>query len=162
MAMSPEIETYRQLEAETALPVEAVILHCDTLARELKQAAAGIRAGNIEERVRHSNHGLLVLQALELMLDFANGGDTAKELAKVYSYLRAKVLEAQIKLDAEMLERQSALVLQLREAWNPALTSTANGAAPAKSTTANLGLTADFSRPYAAINEEAPRSSWSA
>ena len=65
-----------------------------------------IRDHDIEERVKHSNRALLALQELDLMLDFENGGETAKELARVYSYVRAKLIESQIKLNPAIVERQ--------------------------------------------------------
>lgn len=121
MGMSQELTTYRQMAVETASPVELVIMLCDALIKDLKQVIAAIRAGDIEERVKQSNHAVLVLQEMDLMLDFEHGGETAKELARVYSYVRAKVIESQIKLNPALLERQIEFIQQIRQAWQESI-----------------------------------------
>lgn len=129
MGMSQELATYRELAAETASPVELVIMLSDFLVKDLKQVIASIRDHDIELRVKHSNRALLALQELDLMLDFENGGSTAKELARVYSYVRAKLIESQIKLEPALLERQVEFIQQIRQAWQESA-NTAKLAAP--------------------------------
>jgi flagellar protein FliS len=123
MGMTQELATYRQMAVETASPVELVLMLLDTLVRDLEQIAAAIRVRDIEERVKQSNHAFLALQELELMLNFENGGDTAKELARVYSHVRAKVIESQIKLNPALVERQIKFIEQIRQAWQESANS---------------------------------------
>jgi flagellar protein FliS len=124
MGTNQELTTYRQMEVETSSPVELVIMLYDALVKDLKLVIAAIRVQDIEERVKQSNHGFHVLQELEVMLDFENGGSTAKELAGVYSYVRAKLMESQLKLNPAILERQIEFILQLRQAWQESVTTT--------------------------------------
>jgi len=120
MGMSQEVAIYREMAVQTSSPVEVVILLSETLVRDLKRVVDAIRAHDIEERVRQSNHALLALQELDLMLDFEHGGTTAKELARVYSHVRAKLIESQIKLDPAIVERQIGFMDQIRAAWQKA------------------------------------------
>ncbi len=131
MLMSREATAYRQTELQTASPVEVVIMLYDTLVRDLNQVIAAVRIQDVEERVRQSNHAFSVLQQLDLMLDHENGGDTAKELARVYSYVRARVIESQIKLDTAILERQIEFILQVREAWQSSVNAAQQSGIPA-------------------------------
>jgi flagellar protein FliS len=131
MLMSREATAYRQTEVQTASPVEVVIMLYDTLVRDLNQVIAAVRVQDVEERVRQSNHVFSVLQQLDLMLDHENGGDTAKELARVYSYVRARVIESQIKLDTAILERQIEFILQVREAWQSSVNASQMSVVPA-------------------------------
>lgn len=129
MGMSQELSAYRQTAVETASPVELVIMLSDILVKELQQVIASIYDHDIEERVKRSNRALLALQELDLMLDFEHGGETAKELARVYSYVRAKLIESQIKLNPAILERQIEFLQQIRQAWQESA-NTAKLAAP--------------------------------
>jgi flagellar protein FliS len=131
MLMSWEASAYRQTEVQTASPVEVVIMLYDTLVRDLNQVIAAVRIQDVEERVRQSNHAFSVLQQLDLMLDHENGGDTAKELARVYSYVRARVIESQIKLDPAILERQIEFILQVRDAWQSSVNTSQQLGVPA-------------------------------
>src|SRR5208282_4951162 len=124
MGMSQELTAYRQMAVETASPVELVITLSDILVKELKQVIASIHDHDIEIRVKHSNRALLALQELDLMLDFEHGGETAKELARVYSYVRAKLIESQIKLNPALVERQIEFIQQIRQAWQESANST--------------------------------------
>ena len=160
MGVSQELAVYRQMAVETASPVELVIMLSDALVRDLKQVAATIRTHEIEERVKHSNHALAVLQELDLMLDFERGGDTAKELARVYSYVRAKLIESQIKLNPAIVERQIEFIQQIRQAWQ----ESANSAKLAEPRVAEEVPAAveGASRRYASVGAEAQSCSWSA
>jgi flagellar protein FliS len=156
MGAMQEVTVYRQMEVETASPVELVIMLYDALVRDLKLVIAAIRVQDIEERVKQSNHGFDVLQELELMLDFENGGSTAKELARVYSYVRAKLMESQFKLDPAIVERQIEFILQLREAWQESVTPVSGPA------TEIPAFFESVSNPYANLGTEAQSCSWSA
>jgi len=160
MGMSQELTTYRQMSVETASPVELVIMLSDALVRDLKQVASSIRDHDIEERVKHSNHALQVLQELDLMLDFEHGGETANELARVYSYVRAKLVESQIKLNPAIVERQTEFIEQIRQAWQ----ESANTAKLAsKSAAGEVPSAAEgASGRYASVAAEAQSCSWSA
>jgi len=155
MGTNQELTTYRQMEVETSSPVELVIMLYDALVRDLKLVIAAIRVQDIEERVKQSNHGFDVLQELELMLDFENGGSTAKELARVYSYVRAKLMESQFKLDPAIVERQIEFVLQLREAWQQSVT-------PASAPATEVPAFFEGAGPYANLGTEVQSCSWSA
>ena len=120
MLMSREATAYRQTVVQTASPIEVVIMLYDALVRDLNSVIAAVRIQDVEERVRQSNHAFSLLQQLDLMLDHENGGDTAKELARVYSHVRARIIESQIKLDPAILERQIEFILQVRDAWQTA------------------------------------------
>jgi flagellar secretion chaperone FliS len=161
MGMSQEL-TYRQMAVETASPVELVIMLSDLLVKDLKQVAATIREHDIEERVKHSNRAFLALQELDLMLDFEHGGDTAKELARVYSYVRAKLIESQIKLNPAIVERQIEFIQQIRQAWQESV----NSAKIAESSVAGEfpvpAVAEGASSRYASLATDAQSCSWSA
>ena len=109
--------TYRKSSIAGASPIGLMIVLFDTLAGDLRRAAAALHRNDIETRCRELNHAALVLGRLESWVDRENGGDSAKDLAQFYAHLRAKMLEAAGTKSAALLEAQIDLILQVRSAW---------------------------------------------
>jgi len=153
-----EVTAYREADVQGASPVELVIALYDVLVRDMKRLIAAIRAGNIEDRVDHSNHAFEVLQQLECSLDMEKGGSTAKDLSRFYSHLRAKVLQVQFKMDPAMVERQIEMVLELRQGWVEAMAASVD----VSGTREIVPLAAGFAgNPYGVV-EESQCCGWSA
>ena len=114
--MCPTDIAYRKTAVEGASGFGLLIALFDTLAGDLRRAAAAQRAKNIEERTRQLNHALQVVGFLENWVD-AESGELAKKMIIFYTRMRAKILEAQTKQSAEILEEQMAEVLKIREVW---------------------------------------------
>jgi len=161
----PEVN-YQNAAVQSAGPIGLVILLYDRLVIDLKAAVEAIRNSDIEARCKAANHAFQVIQQLEGSLDMANGGETARSLAKIYAHMRAKLLEAQIKLDPEILTRQIDMLLQLREAWNRADSPTAAPASaeapPRADAAAGEGLAGVHPAVYGGLGEEQATSNWSA
>jgi len=107
---------YRKSAAQGASGFGLLIALYDTLAGDLRRAAAAQRSGNIEARTNELKHAFVVLGCLENWID-ADSGVLAKKLTAFYSDLRRKMIEAQAKQSAEMMEQQMATVLGMREIW---------------------------------------------
>ena len=88
----------------------------DTLVGDLRRAAAAQRAGDLETRAEELKHALLVVGFLENWVE-ADSGDLANKMIALYSRLRAKIVEAQAKQSAAMMEEQMAEVLNIRQVW---------------------------------------------
>ena len=108
---------YRKTAVEGASSIGLTIALYDTLAGDLRRAADAMRAGNIELRCRELNHALIVLGYLESWVDLANGKELAGSLTGFYKYLRAKMMEGQLKQSAEIIDEQMKLVLEVRGSW---------------------------------------------
>ncbi len=109
--------TYRENEVLTADPVGLVVVLYDMLLKDLHEAAVYLSSGDVQKRTDAVRHCLLVLQELQGTLDFQRGGVVAENLDRFYNFIRAKVLEAQIKASGEIFEQQMTLVASIREAW---------------------------------------------
>jgi flagellar protein FliS len=108
---------YRKTAAEGGSGLGLLIALYDTLAGDLRRAAAAERNNDIVQRAREVNHALLVIAYLEQWLSQGTGGELADQLAALYASLRRKLIEAQARRSAAILEEQMALVLQVREGW---------------------------------------------
>jgi flagellar biosynthetic protein FliS len=105
---------YRKVAAESASGLGLLTALFDTLAGNLRKAASAQRASDIETRSREMTHALMVIAFLESGLKESPGGDLTDQLAHFYAAMRARLIDAQVKQSAEVLEQEMAKVLQLR------------------------------------------------
>ena len=136
----PPALAYRRAAAQQASVVGLVIALYDTLAGDLQRAVVAMRDKNLEERSAQLKHGFTVLIQLNTLLDFERGGQTALNLQRFYEHMRRQMLQAQFSQDASVLERVSALLLDVRGAWQEVDTRTAVSGNNASQT--NSGKTA--------------------
>src|SRR5450631_1103333 len=108
--------SYRRVAVEGVGPVGLVIMLYDRLVADLRAAVSAMRRGDIEARCAELKHALLILQQLEGSLDHERGGAAAGNLAMFYSYTRAQVMEAQVKMSTALLEKLVAHVLDVKSA----------------------------------------------
>ncbi len=109
--------SYRKSAIEGASSIGLIIALFDTLAGDLRRAAAAIRKGDIEKRCKELDHASLVLGQLESWVDREKGGDSAQTLAQFYGYLRAQMMEASVSQSAAVLDAQIEMILHVRSAW---------------------------------------------
>jgi flagellar biosynthetic protein FliS len=108
---------YRKAAVEGASGFGLLIALYDTLAGNLRRAAAAQRANDIEERCREAKHALTVIGYLEYCLPRSEGGALTQQLLSFYSKLRRTLMDAQAKQSADAIEREMAEVLKIREYW---------------------------------------------
>ncbi|HEY1802515.1 MAG TPA: flagellar export chaperone FliS [Terriglobales bacterium] len=109
--------SYRKAAIQNATSVGLVIIMYDMLAADLRRAIEAMQAGDVEKRSAELKHAFLVLLQLEGSLDMEKGDQAARNLSQFYSVARAKILEAHIKVSAQMLQRQIDLIVDVRSAW---------------------------------------------
>jgi flagellar protein FliS len=117
MKLSQTELSYRKSAIEGASSIGLIIALFDTLAGDLRRAAAAIRKNDIEKRCKELDHASLVLGQLASWVDMDKGGESAQTLAQFYAYLRATMMEASVTQSATLLETQIDTVLQVRSAW---------------------------------------------
>lgn len=110
-------QTYREVGAQGAEPLELVSMLYDVLLDDLRRAIEALHACDIEKRTFEIQHALRVLEQLQGSLDMDKGGDPAQNLDRLYSMVRAKLIEAHWKSSEELLLRQIALLQPVRDAW---------------------------------------------
>lgn len=129
LGVDPEA-TYRRIDA-AGRTAEAdghalVELLYDELIRALR--SAGWAAANYQYQVRTEkvSRSLAILFALESGLDFEQGGDVARTLAKLYAGARQQVIDASLGHDAEPFNRIAATLDEIGGAWRALKTKAAS------------------------------------
>ena len=119
--MQQEIgQTYREVGAQGAEPLELVSMLYDALLDDLRRAIEALHACDVEKRTFEIQHALRILEQLQGSLDMDNGGEPARNLDHLYSMVRAKLIEAHWKSSEELLRRQIELLQPVRDAWRQA------------------------------------------
>ena len=152
---------YREAVVSSATPLQLTVMLYEIAIADIRNAIDALKRNDIEGRAKNIQHCLLVLQELQGRLDFERGGDTAKSLDRFYSHIRGKLLEAQIKQSAEILEQQISLLAGVRDAWQQisgGQISTGQAAEPGQAEV-NPALTSRLSPPTAEAEHSA---NWSA
>lgn len=120
---------YRQTQAQTAAPGELVVMLYRGALRFVTGAIEAIEGRDIQ--AAHNN--LIRVQAivveLRSTLDVERGGDLARNLGQIYDYLHSRLVEANLRKDAEPAREVARLLRELLPAWEEAVHQTANGAA---------------------------------
>jgi flagellar biosynthetic protein FliS len=114
--MTPTDLAYRTTAAQGASGFGFLVSLYDTLAGNLRRAAAAQRAGNLEKRANELRHALQVVGFLENWID-VDSGDLAQQMIAFYGKARRTIIRAQAKQSAEMLEALMSETLAIRQVW---------------------------------------------
>lgn len=114
--MNPKI-SYRETAARSASPVQLVIHLYEQAIEDVRRAIIAMEKGDIEARTKAINHALKVIGHLQGTLDMARGSEVAVNLNRFYNTIRTKLLEAQFKQSARILEEQVSQLVLVHEAW---------------------------------------------
>lgn len=154
MSLNRTDVSYRRAAVENASPVGLVVILYDLLIEDLRQAVTAIAKEDTEARSKIIKHAFVVLQQLEGSLDHGNGGEAAKNLGRFYAVMRGRIFEAHTKKDAQILNEQVSLLLDVRAAWQQV-----DPSSPAASAVSASGK---IHQPTVQADEEQTTASWTA
>jgi len=110
---------YRDTQIKTASQGKLIVMLYDEAIRQVDNAISSMdgKTANVD-RV---NGALTKAQELitELMasLDFERGGDIARSLFSLYMFFNQRLVDANVKKDAEQLREVKTMLVELRSAW---------------------------------------------
>lgn len=108
---------YQDSAIRGATPIELVVLLYDSAIQDMRRALAAMQKSDVEARSNEIGHALLVLQQLQGTLDFNRGGSAARQFEQFYNLVRAKLLEAQMRGSAELMQQQIRYMSEVRDCW---------------------------------------------
>ena len=126
-------QQYQESHLETASQGKLLLMLYDGAIRFLTQAHQALEAKNFQQ----SHHYILkaedVITELMACLKMDVGGEIAFNLYRLYEYMNWRLIQANIKRDAQQVAQAINLLEPLRTAWHEA------AAAPAGSTERTIG-----------------------
>ena len=124
-------QAYRQTQAQTAAPGELVVMLYRGAVRFVSSAIEAIEARDIPTAHTNLVRAQAIIAELNETLDLARGGDLAKNLQAIYVYLNERLIEANLRKDAEIAREVNQHLRELLPAWEQAARQTAGVAVAA-------------------------------
>ena len=110
-------QNYLENEVLTAEPMKLVILLYQGAIDAIGVARWQTAPADRTARLKSINKALAIVWELNRSLDMKQGGDVSVQLAKLYGYIRGRLLEGARNLRDEPLAETERLLLTLLEAW---------------------------------------------
>lgn len=117
MTVSHGAQQYRQTQVMTASGVHLIVLLYDAAIQSLELAREGILQNNYQDKARFLGRAVGIVSELSNVLDFEKGGEIAKSLHRLYDYMLAEFLQANLRHDPLRLNGPLRCLVTLREAW---------------------------------------------
>ncbi len=120
-------QVYRETQAQTAAPGELVVMLYRGAVRFVSAAITAIEARDIENAHLNLVRTQAIIAELLETVDLERGGAIARQLVSIYEYLNHRLIEANLRKDAEPAREVERYLRDLLPAWEDA----ARQAAPA-------------------------------
>jgi flagellar protein FliS len=136
------IDAYRRTEAQSASPIQLVVMLYDGALQSLSDARTAQTTGDMPRRAHALRRVAAILAECQSTLDLEHGGAVATELDRLYSYMSTRLIDVTVKKDPTAIDELHKLMTPLRQAWAEAAAHTVIGAATGAAPMASAGAAA--------------------
>ncbi len=120
MSYASQAANYRELEILSASPERLVVIIFDALVVQLERARIGTERNDLEMQVVGLTKARAILGELLATLDFEKGAEVATQLADLYQYMLAELVDVGQRKDVVMLRRLAGIASTLRDGFSGA------------------------------------------
>jgi flagellar protein FliS len=117
LASANPYQSYRQIQIETASPVELVIKLYDGVIRFINQAKKGLETKNYALTDESFRRAQDIIDELNDTLNM-DAGEIAVNLRNIYAFIKQILVEANVKKDGKNLDNALQLLITLRSGWS--------------------------------------------
>lgn len=118
---SSALQQYGQVSAQSgvayATPHRLIHMLFDGALDKLALARGHMQRGEVALKGSHIGWAISIIDGLRMSLDKEAGGEIAQNLDALYDYMQRRLLQANLKNDAEILGEVSSLLRTLKDAW---------------------------------------------
>lgn len=107
-----------QSRVTEASPHRLISLLLDGALEKIALAKGHILRNETSPKVTAISRAISIIDGLRLSLDHTIKNELINNLDELYSYMARRLLQANLKSDAEALDEVSHLLKEIREAWN--------------------------------------------
>jgi flagellar secretion chaperone FliS len=119
VAMGPRgAEAYRRTEAQSSSPLGLVVMLYDGAIKFVLEAREAIARNDVRARTNAVSRTIAIIVELQNTLNVKDGGEVARELDRLYSYINARLLDVTANADDEAAKQVQKLLTTLREGWS--------------------------------------------
>lgn len=113
----PALQAYRALDVMADSPGRCVIKLYQHLTVMMRSARVDLETSTFESAARHLDRARATIEELMCALNFEQGGDIARNLARIYGFMLRELLSVGISRDPAPLARLVSMTESLLEAW---------------------------------------------
>lgn len=117
MALNNSYDQYRQVQVQTASQGTLILMLYDGIIKKLNAAKIALTNKQIAASNKELQGAQDIITELMVTLNFDAGGDIAKNLYRLYEYFNYRLVQANIKKDAEMVQEVLDHAIDLRKTW---------------------------------------------
>jgi flagellar protein FliS len=107
--------SYQQNSVLTATPGELTLMLYNGCIKFIRQAKLAMSNQNIEKKNTYIQKAQNIIR--ELMVTLDQKQDVSKSMIQMYDYMNRRLIEANIKNDAEILDEVEGFVAEFRDTW---------------------------------------------
>lgn len=111
------VSAYKQTEVQSRTPLELVVMLYDGGLKFLHQTREAIERNDIRARRDASARALAIVSELQNTLNMEQGGDVARQLDELYSYVNGRILQAAMDNAAAPIDDAARVLSMLRDSW---------------------------------------------
>ena len=144
MTYGKMMSQYQKTNVETASNIDLVIMCYEKCIQYLNQAKLHYEQKQYEQKAKKLQKAMDIICILQGGLDQEKGGQIAKNLDALYTYLNKRLLQGDLKRDLTCFDETIRIMDELRGAWEGIGSQSINGTAatlesiPAKASAAGL------------------------
>lgn len=112
---------YAQARVGSASPEQLLVMLYDAAIKDVREAIQAIGDGDRAQKARVLDHGVKVLTELTNSLRPEKAPEIAENLRRLYDFMIDRMIQANLKDDAEQLDPVVKVLMELREAWVEAI-----------------------------------------
>ena len=117
MVYGKKLRQYQQVSVATAGKVNLVIMCYEKAIQSLHHAKSFYVAGDYESKYKALQKAVDIINELQGNLDFQKGGSIAKNLDSIYTYLKQRLIDGDLKRDLSTLDEAITIMGELKSAW---------------------------------------------
>ncbi len=115
-------QQYKKVGAQSgvasASPHRLIQMLLEGALEKINLAKGYMQRGEIALKGNHISWAISIIDGLRMSLDREAGGEIADNLDALYDYMGRRLAEANMSNDPAMLEEVSALLLEIKSAWD--------------------------------------------
>jgi flagellar protein FliS len=115
-------KNYKQMQIGTASPTQILIMLYEGAITNVKKAIIAIEQKNLAEKGKYIGKAHDIINELTVSLNHEVGGQIAKDLERLYNFMVAQLLKANIENDTAALMPVQRNLETLLEGWKGAVT----------------------------------------
>jgi flagellar secretion chaperone FliS len=119
MAINNPLQSYQQNAVNTASPGELTLMLYNGCLKFILIAKNGILEKNIQVKNTNIQKAQKIIQ--ELMVTLNMELEVSKNMMSLYDYLNRRLIEANIKNDATILDEVEEFIIEFRDTWKQAI-----------------------------------------